>query len=353
MIMVVFLGFGEMHAQNLGELGEENDEAEGTIRYRGEGITDIEWSAVRTREGNSETVTRVLHSLAGNSKRSLVQEEETVTKVDSETTRVRRTTSNFDSRGDVRVIEVVEENQRVLPSGEEHIERNVLVPDSHGRLSAYRQEIQAKVPVGDNVMMTSTSVFLRNSSGEFEERERIEKSENIQGDTVEVEETTQSIDANGRWRPEEIRRVTISQKEGKPEQEEEHVYRTDSRGRLTLSERVLSKYDQDREGNERFVVETHRDTIAGTRRTSDGKLQLDRRVEIVKKELPGNVEQTIEEVQQRSPANPRSGLQLVERKITTSRPLRSGGRELEIQIQARRGSGRLETIMTQKTTVTD
>jgi len=63
-----------------------------------------------------------------------------------------------------------------------------------------------------------------------------------------------------------------------------------------------------------------------------------------------SIDQTIQEVEQRSPANPKAGLEVVERTITTSRPLSGGGRELKIEVQGRDGSGRLKTIMTQTKT---
>jgi len=350
LIMFVLFGHAAAKAQGIDKLGEDETKASGALRYKSKAITNVEWSTEKVKEGNSETVTRVLQSIAGKDKRSLIQEEETTTKVDSETTRVTRKTSNFDSRGSTRVIEVVEEEKRILPNGEEHVERSISTPDSRGGLSVYRQEVSARIPAGENEAMTSKSVYLRNSSGKFEEKERVYQSERTLGDTTEMEETTEEVDVNGRWTPSAKRTVATTLKDGNPGREEEKVYREDSRGRLTLSEHVISTFGQDDEGNERWTVETHSNTIAGTRRTPSGKLQLDRRVTVVSKKLPGNAEQTIQEVEQRSPANPKAGLEVVERTITTSRPLSGGGRELKIEVQGRDGSGRLKTIMTQTKT---
>jgi hypothetical protein len=349
LIIVLFMGptSTAVPAQGIGELGEEDSKGSGTLRYKARGITDVEWSSVRTKEGDSETVTRVLQSQAGRNKRSLIQEEETTTKVDSETTKVTRKTSNFDSEGRNRVIEIVEEEQRVLPNGEEHIEISVSNPDSRGRLSVYRQEALVRTPHGENGATTRKSVYLRNSSGSFEEKVRVYQSENTAGDRAELEETTEAVDVNGRWAPSAKRTVTTTLKDGTAAHEEEKVYRKDSRGRLTLSEHVISTHDKDRQGNEQWTVETHSTSIAGTRRAPGGKLQLDRRVTVVSKKLPGNAEQTIEEVEKRSPANPRGGLEVVQRTITTSRLLSDGGRELQIEVQGRDGSGRLKTVMTQ------
>lgn len=170
LIVVLFLCLAGVQAQSIGRLEEDENKATGVIRYKARGITNIEWSAVKTQDGDSETVTRVLQSLAGDDKRPLVEEQETTTKIDSETTRVTRTTSNFDSRGRTRVIEVIEEEQRTLPNGEEHVQRNIMTPDSRGRLSVYRQEVQATIPAGDDSTVSSTSIYLRGISGKFEEK---------------------------------------------------------------------------------------------------------------------------------------------------------------------------------------
>jgi hypothetical protein len=217
----------------------------------------------------------------------------------------------------------------------------------------YRQEVRAKVPAGEGVTQSNTSVYLVGDRGEFEETERIELLEREYEDAVEVEETVHEVDANGRWNAREKRTKTVILDNGEPEREEEQIYREDSRGRLTLSERVVSTQDLIAGGDQRWTVETHSNKVGGPRRTRGGKLELSRRVTIISSTLPGNLEQTIEEVEQRSPGNPQAGLRIVERTITTSRPLGNGEKELEVEVQKRDGSGRFKTIMTKKTTISN
>ena len=85
----------------------------------------------------------------------------------------------------------------------------------------------------------------------------------------------------------------------------------------------------------------------------DGRLHLNQRVKIVHESLSGGRERTVQEVEQRNPVTPSEDLRVVERTVTTSRPVRNGESELEVEVKALGGSGQMKTILTQKMRVSD
>ena len=206
---------------------------------------------------------------------------------------------------------------------------------------------------GEGATRTSTSIYLRNSSGKFIEREKIETLETVSGDVTEVQETKHAADSRGRWTPLEQRTAVITEEDGKPDRHEEHIYRRDSSGELSLAEQITKSYEKDSRGNTFWTVETRSKTVGGVRRNRSGGLELDRRVKVTYQTLSGGAEKTIEEIEERSPGNPSAGLRLVRRTTTTSRPITGGGRELEVEVKGRDGNGRLKTIMSQTTTVSN
>jgi len=153
--------------------------------------------------------------------------------------------------------------------------------------------------------------------------------------------------------PTEKRIVSSREANDQSRTEEEQIYRSESTGRLSLSEQVYRTYSRDSEGNEQWIIDTHRKNIGGTTQYGDGRLHLDRRVRIVRESLPGGRERTVQEVEQRNPVAPSEDLRVVERTVTTSRPVRNGESELEVEVKALGGNGQMKTILTQKMRVSD
>jgi hypothetical protein len=351
---ITFLCLVELPAQGLWQLDPDKQKAEAILTYERMGITNVQWSASRKKEGDAEVLTRVLQSLSAGKTRPLVVEEEKTVKADDVTRHVTRTTSNFDSEGRPKIIEVVEEEQRSLPNGEEQLSRVVSTLDPNGRFRIIRREAQTTVPAGPGVRATTTTVSLPSINGGFRESLRIEQTETEKGtDTIQIQRISKTQDVNGRWVPLEKRMILTRTSDGQPDWGEEHVFQKDSRGGLSLSEQTFKSYKQDSQGNEYWTVETHRRNRGGVSRYADNRLHLDERIRIVQKSLPGGVQQKVQEVEQRNRGTPRDGLRIVERTFTTSRRLPSGKMEVQVEVKKRSGSGRLKTAMTQKTQLFD
>lgn len=344
LIGFAFLNLLGVLAQRPLELDPDKGKVEGTQNYNTAGITDFQWSVVRKKEGDAEVVTRIIQTLSGE---ALVQEEEKSIKVDAQTTRIIRTTSNFRHDGERVIIEVVEEEHRTLPGGEEHVSRTVSTPDLNGRFSVIRQEDQTTILTNNGVQETNTTVFLPDINGGFQPAEQIEQTEREKGPgTVETERISKVRDGNGNWVPTERRIVLSREANGQSRTEEEQIYRSDSTGPLSLSEQVYRTYSRDSEGNEQWTIDTHGKNM-------DGRLHLNQRVKIVRESLSGGRERTVQEVEQRNPVAPGEDLRVVERTVTTLRPVGNGESELEVEVKALGGSGQLETILTQRIRVSD
>jgi len=106
------------------------------------------------------------------------------------------------------------------------------------------------------------------------EEEKIETLETVSGDVTEVQETKHAADSRGRWTPLEQRTAVITEKDGKPDRHEEHIYRRDSSGELSLAEQLTKSYDKDSRGNTFWTVETRSKTVGGVRRNRSGRLEL-------------------------------------------------------------------------------
>ncbi len=292
----------------------------------------------------------VLQTLSGGNYQALVQEEEKSIKVDAQTTRIIRTTSNFNHENERQIIEVVEEEHRKLPSGEEHVSRTVSTPDINGRFSVIRREVQTTIVTDLGVQETNTTVFKPDINGGFRPVEQIEQTERVKGPgTVETERIFKVRDGSGNWVPYERRTATIREGNGQSRREEELIYRKNNiTGRLTLSEQVDRTYSRTSEESEQWIIDTHRDNIGGATRYGDGRLHLARRVRIVRESLPGGRERTVQEVEERNPVAPNQGLRVIERTETTSRPTGNGENELEIEVKALGGNGELRTVLTRK-----
>ena len=344
LIGFAFLNLLGVLAQRPLELDPDKGKVEGTQNYNTAGITDFQWSVVRKKEGDAEVVTRIIQTLSGE---ALVQEEEKSIKVDAQTTRIIRTPSTFRHDGERVIIEVVEEEHRTLPGGEEHVSRTVSTPDLNGHFSVIRQEDQTTILTNIGVQETNTTVFLPDINGGFQPAEQIEQTEREKGPgTVETERISKIRDGNGNWVPSERRIVLSREANGQSRTEEEQIYGSDSTGPLSLSEQVYRTYSRDSEGNEQWTIDTHGKNI-------DGRLHLNQRVTIVHESLSGGRERTVQEVEQRNPVAPGEDLRVVERTVTTSRPVGNGESELEVEVKALGGSGQLETILTQIMRVSD
>ncbi len=312
--------------------------------------TQYRWVETRTETKDRKVETQILEtpSIEGEYEPFFESEEETI-QVNSQTTRVIRRLFARDPDGRRKVIEILEEEQRNQPGGGISVTRTVSSPDLNGRFQVIRREIQETVPVNSHLQQTRTTVLLPDINGGFAASEQIHKTERREDvGTVEIETTHLLPAANGRWEPYQKKVLVIQCQTNKVRTEEEHTYRRDANGKLSLSERTVSKQWKDAEGKEHQTVETYSRNIAGVIRNGDDRLDLVQRTRTVRSTRSDGSQVVVQELERRPVLAPADGLRVVERVVEIAEPKGQGIEKLR-EVQALDGSGRLRKRFLLKT----
>ena len=167
-----------------------------------------------------------------------------------------------------------------------------------------------------------------------------------QAPPVRHDTTRLTRDINGRWQPNETRRVEIREVEPSERWEEETIRRPDLNGTLLLSERhVIHRFEAN--GAQHAVFETFSRNSPGFYR-SDGHLTLRERVRVSTTSTPDGGRQTIEEVERRNDAAPGDPIRVSRRVVETVRHVGADRWITERHIFERDVNGRLVLIGTER-----
>jgi hypothetical protein len=197
-------------------------------------------------------------------------EKETV-QVDTTTVRATTRTYGRDARGSRILVQVTEEAQRILPSGESRVLRTTSNPDVNGKLQPVQREIVETKTLGPDVEETNTTAMLPSVNGGMAPVLKThELRRQTANGTVESQKTTLLPDGAGNWQVNE-RQQTVSSQKANNRSSEERVSRLDAEGKLGEISRVLSTESETPEETRR-QVETYSIDVPGT--TRDGSLHL-------------------------------------------------------------------------------
>src|SRR5208282_2238385 len=234
-------------------------------------------------------------------------EKETL-QVDATTVRTTTRTIGQDVNGEKALVQVTEEEKRILSGDDSNIVRVTYNPDVNGRLQPVQREIVGTKNIGKDLEETNTTVMLTNINGglapAFKTRELRKRTAN---DTVETEKTTWLPDGNGRWKLSETRQSTTTE-EAKDRRIEEKVFRPDAEGKLGQISRVVSQESESTSGEKRSVAETYSIDVPGT--TQDGSLHLVERKTSSGSSSSTGERATEQKVEQTNPGEPGAGLRL-------------------------------------------
>ena len=256
-------------------------------------------------------------------------EEETI-RVNAETTRTVTRTYHDDGFGSRRLYRVVEETRTLKEDGQEEAVRSISNQDANGRLQVQVQETQRVVSRGDNEFEVQTVVSMPGANRRLQPVQQFVQTERRQADgTVELDRIYYVVDGNRQWQPVE-RRTAVTRAVGGESRTEEEVYRADLNQRLSLSDRITSREWQAEDGTMRRTIET---------RSVDpqGKLQLAERVNTVQSTGPDGLVKIVQDLEERRG----SGMQLLERIVSSFTPGGEAGGSTEIRVETTDGNGRL------------
>jgi hypothetical protein len=202
-------------------------------------------------------------------------ERETV-QVDGSTVRTTTRTFARDVNKAKALVQITEEEQRTLPSGESKTVRITSNPDVNGKLQVSERDTVHSKRLAEHVEETQTTVESLSINGGLapavKTREIRKRSAN---DTVQSEKATLLLDGGGKWQVNEIRQTT-SGREGDGSITEERISRLDAEGKLSEISRVVTKDPETSVGEKRNTVETYSIDVPGTAR--DGHLHMVERV---------------------------------------------------------------------------
>ena len=300
----------------------------------------------RTESNGREVVTETteLPGPDGKLRPSLQTTTETVrTGADSTTKREVFTT---DAQGQRRLVETKQTEAQTLADGASRSVANTFVPDVNGRLGLSIREVQETKSVAPNVKQTDTSIYRPGINEPLRESERLQQTERkVSAEVTQNESTRLLRDGSGRWQTTETRNQEV-RTTGSERVEEETVHRANASGTLELSERKVTQHSKSN-GQDQTVTEVYTTNVGGVFRRSGNRMELDQRVRITTAAADGG-QQTIREVEGRNPIAPNEPLRVVERTVETRRQVGPDTWEVQRQVFARDGNGRLVPVLTEK-----
>jgi len=191
------------------------------------------------------------------------------------------------------------------------------------------------------VQQTLTTVYVPGTGQALNETERVQETQRRTGSNLVQTDTQRDVrDANGKWQTTEARnkeRRTVSPAEVV---EEETVRSLDGDGRLTLSEKTVTRRSGTN-GSEQVVTDVYSPHIAGQARASGSPLELDHRIRVTTTPMTNGGSQTITETEARNPSVTNGPTQVLTRMVETVRQVGPDRWETQRQTFALDGSGRL------------
>ena len=234
-------------------------------------------------------------------------ERETV-QVDGSTVRTTTRTFARDVNKAKALVQITEEEQRTLPSGESKTVRITSNPDVNGKLQVSERDTAESQRLAEHVEETQTTVELLSINGGLapavKTREIRKRNAN---DTVQSDKSTLLLDGGGRWQVNEIRQTT-SRREGDSWITEERISRLDAEGKLSEISRMVTKEPETSTGEKRNTVETYSIDVLGA--TRDGNLHLVERVSTSSQSNASGARTTEQKVEQLNAGDPAAGLRV-------------------------------------------
>ena len=297
----------------------------------------------RTESAGRESVTETIQAAALDSYLTTIQVTtiETV-HVGADTLQSRRDEFGADLNGNRRLIQSTESEEATASDGSSRLRESSWTPDVNGRLYLSGRRVQEVKPEGSNVKQTDTSIFRPGINEPMLETERFREVERqVSADITRSESSRFVRDVNGRWMAAETRNQEVRMGAGGDRTEEEVVYRLDITGNLAPSERnVTRRYVEN--GREQLITETYyQDIGAGY----SSPLMVNRRVVSTTVTMPDGGRQTTSELEAPNPTTAGQPLRVVQRSVETVRPIGPDRWEIQRQVLALDGNGRLAPFM--------
>ena len=296
----------------------------------------------RTESGGREVVTEVIE-LPGTDGRFQAATKTTTETIGmgSDSVKVKRNVFGNGPQGPLSLIETSESDQQKFPDGTSQTITNTRVPDLGGRLGLSSRRVEEIKPVGPDVQQKLTTLYVPGTDQALSETERVQETQRRVGSNLVQTDTQRNVrDANGKWQTTEARNKEVRKVGPAEVVEEETVRSLDGDGKLTLSDRTVTRRSGTN-GSEQEVTDVYSTNTAGLARASGSPLELDHRVRVTTTPVANGGSQTITETEARNPSVTNGPIQVVARTVETVRQIGSDRWETQRQTFALDGNGRL------------
>jgi hypothetical protein len=316
-------------------------------RYAGENGIPSRRTQTRTESNGREVVTEKteLPDVDGRMKMSLETTTETV-RTGANSTQTKHDVFVPDGQGRTRLLETSQRDVQILGAGSSRSVTNTWAPDLNGRLNLSGQQVEETKTLSPNVTQTDTAIYKPGVNQPMQESERLQKTETKVSNALTQTESTRFLrDGNGKWQAAETRSEEV-RTSGAELVAEQTVRKVNVNGKLEVSEKTVTTQTRSN-GRDEKVVENYAQNVEGIVGAGN-RLELNQRVRSTVSATPDGAQQTIREVEGRSAVSPNGPLRVIERTIDTVRQVGPNQWEVQRQVFALDGNGRLVPVLSEK-----
>jgi hypothetical protein len=341
----VALGQQQSEAQTNNGSPQRATESTTVHSYAAGNVTGSKVVRTRTESGGREVVTEAIE-VPGTDGRFEINSKTTTETVGigSDSVKAKRETFAKDLQGGLTLIETTDTDQQKFPDGTIRTINNTSVPDLNGHLVLSSREVEETKPTSRDVQETETLFSLPGINEPLIETERVRQTERRSSPYLIQTDSQRDVrDVNGLWQTTEMRSQALRTIGPAEVLEEETVRSLDGNGRLTLSERTITRRSNNN-GSDQVVIEVYSTEIPGLARGPGSPLELEERIRVTTTPTVNGGSQTISETEARIPGVANGPLQVIARTVETVWQIRPGLKETQRQIFGRDGNGRLVPI---------
>jgi hypothetical protein len=303
-------------------------------------------SMTRTESGGREVITETTELPGLDGKFKLFFETTTETsRTSSDSSQTKHDVFAPDAQGRRQLVESTQTERQTFGDGSQRSVSDTRTPDLNGRLALSTREIQEVKSPSPNVTETDTTIYRPGIHEPLEKSERIARTERkVDPSTTRSDSTHLGIDTNGRWQTLESRSEEV-RLEGGGRVTEVTLRRPGLDGNLYIGERSVTTQSRSN-GQDQSITEIYSDSALGLAGT-ENRIQLNQRVRVTRS-TSASGQQTIREVEERNPGAPGDRLRVTERTVETLRQIGPDRWEVQREVFALDGNGRLTPVRSEK-----
>jgi hypothetical protein len=345
------VAFGQQKGESQTNKGTPQTFSESTIvrSYPGGTVAGSKLVRTRTESEGREIITEIFQ-VPGTSGRFETAEKTTTETVGigSDSVKVKREVLGNGAQGRLLLIERSDIDQQEFPDGTFRIITNTWIPDLSGHLNLSFRQIQETQPAASDAQQMETTLYRPGINEALTLAERVRQTERrVTPDLIQTDIQHDVRDVNGQWQTIETRHEEVRTIGPAEVVEEESIRSLDGNGRLTLSDRTITRRSRSN-GSDQVLTEAYSNFIQGLALGPGSPLVLVQRVRVTKTPTMSGGSQTITETESRAPGVSDGPIRVVARRIETVRQIGPDLWETQRQTLELDGSGRLVLTIDEK-----